>query len=147
MGTQHATGPVQRHLARQGWVCRLWQRGKAREKGTSHSHTTLSQTGWQKREGQDMFKLNKPGEDSGYKMRIYRGDKSHLARAAYANCPFLTGSLQCPESIRHLASEKPGPQKMPPVRGFKYRVLGEQLRPAHPGPLPGWMGLVRVRER
>lgn len=113
---------------------------------SSLTHYTLSQTGRQERGGQNMFKLNKPGENSGCKMGIYRGDKSHLAQAVYADYPFLTGSLQCPEGIRHLPSERPGPQKIPPVRGFKYQVLGEQLGPAPPGPLPGRTGHVRVRE-
>lgn len=116
---------------------------KPRKEGhLSHTLHSLSLAGCQ-RGGQNMLKWNKPGEHGGYTVGIYRGDKSHLAWAVDAECPFLIGSLQCP-----LFSERQGPPKSKlPCEGFKYQALGEQLGPAPPGPLPGWMGLVRVRER
>lgn len=92
-----------------------------------------------------MLKLDKPGEDGDHKVGIYRGDKSHLARSVYANC--FSSQEVCSAHASSTQRKARTPKACCPVRGFKYQVLGEQLGPAPPGPLPGWAGLVRVRER
>lgn len=154
IGTQHAAGG--HGGGRQRWVCsfdlcRLWQRGKAREGGIALSHRTLSHRPGGRR-GEVRTCLNGTNLEKtvvtqwGF-TKVTR-TTGHRPTVLYANCPFLKGSLQSPEDVCHLSSGRQGaPKACCPVRGFKYQVLREQLGPEPPRPLPGRMGLVRVRER
>lgn len=134
MGTQRATGHVHRHLVRQERVCSFHLcRGKAREGGTALSHTTLSHR-LDGRRGEVRTCSNGANLE---KIVVRKWGLTEVTKATWHG-QFM------PTVIYPVKARTP--KACPPGRGFKYQVLGEQLGPASPGPLPGWVGLVRVRE-